>query len=64
MEALSDLARSVIKLFLIQPFHVGVFGGSLPLLEGPGGAWVEGGHFHDFSGKSRLKPIFEYLCGS
>ena len=63
MEALSDLARSVVEL-LVQPFHVGVFGGSLPLLEGPRDAWVEGGHLYDFSSKSRLEPIFEYLCGS
>ena len=54
MEALSDLARSIIELLLVQPLHMGVFGSSLPLLEGPRDAWVEGGHLHDFPSKSRL----------
>ena len=64
MEALSDLVRLVVELFLVQPFHVGIFSGSLPLLEGPRDMWVEGGHLHDFPSKSRLEPIFEYFCGS
>ena len=62
MEALSDFVGSIAELFLVHPLHVAVFGSGLPLLEGPGGVWVEGGHLHDFPGKSRFKPIFEYLC--
>ena len=64
MEALSDLVGSITKLFLVHPFHMAIFGCSFPLLKGPRDAWIKSGHLHDFSGKSRLEPIFEYFCGS
>ena len=64
MKALSDLVGLIAKFFLVHPLHVAIFGSGFPLLEGSRSAWVEGGHFHDFPGKSRFEPILEYLCGS
>ena len=51
MEALSDLVGLVTKLLVVHPFHVAIFSSGFPLLKGSRGAWVKGGHFHDFSGE-------------